>query len=279
MAAIRVTNIQRGCVYDGKGVRTTFFLQGCHLTCPWCCNPETSHETSRAFFDADKCGKRIAEKSVICGACVKAGGDRPMENCPFGYVKPTSTMMLPDEVTAICMNDVSLFQTSGGGVTFSGGEPLLQSDNLHDILKELKAHNIDVALETTLAVGTPKLIRLVDFIDEFIIDYKLQPCMNLYDKNYQQLISDNLKILPATKRIRNRLVFIDEMEKVTTNIIDIINHFGIRELELLKCHNLAISKYQRLSLVNRDFSASEEKMEHFKTVIETNGTIVKLLKI
>lgn len=279
MKSLRITNVQRGCVYDGRGVRTTFFLKGCHFSCPWCCNPETSFQVADNFFDSDECSNRMKSNSVICVSCSRKEGRRPDSQCPFGYVKPTSSELPLQEIVKMSMKDISLFNMSGGGVTFSGGEPLLQSYNLLDLLVELKKKNIDTALETTLAVEASKLAPLVDYIDEFIIDYKLQPCMNLYDEGYNHLISDNIQLISNTKRKRHRLVFIDGMETVVDDIFGRLEKFGIKYIELLKCHNLAQSKYLRLNIENKDFSASEEKMENFRVQIESKGITANILKI
>lgn len=279
MKHLRITNTQRGCVYDGKGVRTTFFLHGCHFSCPWCCNPETRCTATQIFFDEEKCARRIKEKSSICIPCVKNGGTRPIEKCPFEYAKPASSLIPCDEILKVCLNDKSLFTTGGGGVTFSGGEPLLQSENLCELLNILKDHDIDVALETTLAIDASKLTPIIDFVDEFIIDYKLQPCMMLYDSHYKDLIRQNLKLIPKSKRFRHRLVFINEMEDVADDIVEALNRLGIKELELLKCHNLAESKYRRLNIVNKDFQASDEKIRKFKSTLQTKGVSVRILSV
>lgn len=79
MKSLEVTNIQRGCVYDGPGVRTTVFLKGCSLCCPWCCNPETITREDAFYIDNSKCLKYQGISSSICNACEKYGGENLSE--------------------------------------------------------------------------------------------------------------------------------------------------------------------------------------------------------
>ena len=207
---LRVINIQRGCVYDGPGVRTTVFLKGCSLHCPWCCNPETISYEEQWFIDDRKCVLRQGRSSQLCAPCERQDGTRSIQSCPYGVVEPTSYDYSTEELLEILLKDKELYKESHGGVTFSGGEPLLQSEELVTILSKLKGLNVHIVLETTL-VASEKAINLVlPYVDLYIIDLKLQPQMKLSDRSYLGSIKNKLSLM-RDKQKCFRLVFVDEV--------------------------------------------------------------------
>ena len=130
---VRITDIQHFSFHDGPGIRTTVFLKGCNLRCPWCANPE----------------------------CIssKIQGE-------FGYDIPL------DELKNEILKDEPYYKT-GGGVTFSGGEPLLQVKYLEPLLKSLKLKNINICFETALFIPKEYLFIANLYVDEFIVDIKM----------------------------------------------------------------------------------------------------------
>lgn len=133
---LKITNIQRGCVYDGPGVRTTVFLRGCTYRCPWCCNPETISERDH-YLDWAKCQDYKGRTSTLCDSCERLGGKKPLSECPFGVYEKTYKEYDAKSLERELEKDYELMRASGGGVTFSGGEPLLFAKELEPILESL----------------------------------------------------------------------------------------------------------------------------------------------
>lgn len=269
MKGLDISSIQRGSVHDGTGMRTTVFLNGCRLKCPWCCNPETSISNS-PFVDFDQCKINKKQFPAICDKCELNHGNRPKTECPFSLVSLTSKLYSQEEIYEILAKDFELFKISGGGVTFSGGEPLLQYDALLPLLMILKKQSVNIAVETTLFVPDVSLLSIVPFIDEFIIDLKLQSAMFLRSDRYIKLINERLQKIIDKEKIF-RVVFVNEMHDKASIVADKLLCLGIKHIELLKCHNLAQKKYMKLSIPFADYSASTEKMSLFQKQLTTYG--------
>jgi pyruvate formate lyase activating enzyme len=144
-----VFNIQRFSVHDGPGVRTTVFLKGCPLSCSWCHNPE-SQEVSPSFV-------RLRHRCMQCGRCsdeelanpVVVGKDAcDVEACPTGALQHVGERMDVDTLVRALLRDGIFFDESGGGVTISGGEPLVQAPFVSAVLRRLRAEGVHTALDT-----------------------------------------------------------------------------------------------------------------------------------
>lgn len=176
-----VTNIQRFCLHDGPGIRTTVFLKGCTLHCPWCCNPENIAAQPQYYFQAKKC---IAQNGRCpYGSCPFAGGGSVQENlahltqqqqrqCKSGALGIYGRWYTAEELYAGLMKDKP-FWGREGGVTFSGGEPLLQMEALESVLAVLKQEGVDLCAETALYVPPGAVKTAVRYFDELYVDIKL----------------------------------------------------------------------------------------------------------
>ena len=228
---LNVFDVQRTCVHDGPGIRTTVFFRGCNLRCRWCQNPE--------------------------GLSFK--GDS-------GY----SMGDLLDIVT----RDKRYYFSSGGGVTLSGGEPLLQdSDSLVGLLKRLKEKNIKVAVETTFHVPWENISKAAPYVDLFLIDLKIVGDDELHKRctgRDSKLIRGNLERLhELSAGVRFRMVMIPGItdgEENIKNTAEMLKSLGYRSIELLKYHNLYEGKaerlgleYEKLNITTEQSSASLEK--------------------
>lgn len=258
MKPLRITNIQRGCVLDGPGVRTTVFLKGCSLRCPWCCNPEAISFDEQFYLNNDKCLLQKGIVSRICDICERNGGEHSITDCPFGVAEAVSTDYDINPLIEILIKDVALFRETQGGVTFSGGEPVLYAQELAPILTKLKENDINIAFETSLVVPEVNISLLRPYVDYWIVDLKLQPQMKLYSEEYMGLISNNLYYITYANAWF-RMVFVDEMFAERKMVINRLHQLSVGKLELLCCHNIALNKYLRLNLKNEYYCADYNK--------------------
>ena len=278
---IRATNIQRGCVYDGPGVRTTVFLKGCTMKCPWCCNPETISSEADYFIDDSKCQLRKGIHSKLCVSCERNGGNQTISLCPFGVCEPTSHDYSVSELFEILSKDFDLMRSSGGGVTFSGGEPLLQIDALEPLLELLNNEGINIAFETTLTTNVESVEKAVNYADTMIVDVKLQPQHPLYNnKSYIKRLSNMLNICRENNQhVIFRLVFTDDMLNNSINTVSVLKTLNMDSIELLKCHNLGNNKYTKLNFSNADCTASFESLESFAVILGNENIRVEKLSV
>ena len=213
---LKVSKIQRTCVQDGAGIRTTVFFQGCGLRCLWCQNPESL--TSKLYDDAL--------------------GDQTVE-----------------EILDVVLRDKAYYRNTGGGVTLSGGEPLLQdTKSLETLIQALNKEGIKVAIETTLFVKWETIESLIPLIDLFFVDFKAMD-NELHKKltgQSNELILSNLKKLVNSKaNIKFRMVMVPEHNDSEANIKDtaeLIKSYGFDTIELLKYHNMYEDKAKRLNI-------------------------------
>lgn len=254
-SSITVTSIQKLCIHDGNGLRTTVFLKGCFLCCPWCCNPETISTHKSYFYNPEKCLHRQQIESVFCINCEIKGGKCPKEECKIGAYKPTSQSYTTDELLQILLKDKYLYEESNGGVTFSGGEPFLQTSNIKELLQCLKQKSINIAFETSLFCSHNSLCSLLPYIDTFLIDLKLQFGFIInkeLNNDYNNDFFKNIRLLQKqpNKHIVYRYVFIPESlknEKRKKEFITNLSALNINKLEILPYHNLAKKKYEQLN--------------------------------
>ncbi|MBQ8508287.1 MAG: glycyl-radical enzyme activating protein [Clostridia bacterium] len=177
-----IFNIQRFSIQDGPGIRTTVFMKGCPLRCKWCHNPESNRAVPELFYDPDKCvgcqscaavcerhsfdGGLHAFDRDSCRGCGKCA-----ERCYTGALELCGKTMSADEVLHEVMKDID-FYTDGGGMTVSGGEPMMQFDFTLELLQKAKAAGLHICMETC-GYAPPERIRAVaPYVDIFLFDYK-----------------------------------------------------------------------------------------------------------
>jgi pyruvate formate lyase activating enzyme len=181
-----IFDIKRFAIHDGPGIRTTVFFKGCPLSCWWCHNPESQSANPSLLYreqvcvrcgacvevcpqsarSLDDCGAVVVEQALCnnCGTCVEA--------CPAGAMEKVGRTVTVDELMAEIEKDSPFFDQSGGGVTFSGGEPLSQSEFLGDVLDHCVDHDIHTAVDTC-GFAKPAVLRAVaEKTDLFLFDLK-----------------------------------------------------------------------------------------------------------
>ena len=207
-----VFNIQKFSVNDGPGIRTTVFIKGCPLRCIWCHNPESKHAYPEIMYNKAKCAGCGACLSVcdkkahnvnnsvhiydrsLCTSCGKCA-----EACVFGAIEIAGKVMDSEEVIAEVMRDKVFYDTSGGGMTLSGGEPMMQFDFTYELLSLAKKEGLHTCMETCGYARPEDFKKIAPFVDIFLFDYKVtDPTLH---KKYigadNELILKNLFMLDA----------------------------------------------------------------------------------
>ena len=254
-AKIRVTAIQRLCVNDGPGVRTVVFLKGCYLECPWCCNPEAIHYDKDYYLNKGRC--HFPSQTSFCRQCELHGGGIQKDCCPLGAFEKTCQDYESEELFVLLMRDENLYR-NGGGVTFSGGEPLLQAIALEPLLKKLKDNGIHIAFESSLYAPTEKYDTVKTFVDCWIVDLKFQYGYFLNRDIEMDKDSLDRNLLDLQKRKNNiiyRMVIMSEILWKLDTIVENLKNHHVETLELLPCHSLAENKYKELNKSFRRFKA------------------------
>lgn len=277
MKPLEVTAIQRGCVYDGHGVRTTIFFRGCSFSCPWCCNPETLYKNPAFFLNDDKCLNLKGIISSLCVECERNGGNKSLSHCPFGVYEPVSKLYDAHQLLQIVKQDEEVFRKSGGGITLSGGDPLIHAATLKPFLQSLFNEGISCAIETTLYFKqTDVLESIISLIKEWIVDLKLQ--IENYKTDYVDVVACNLDLLRENGcDIRFRIVHVDTLN--TEDILRVFALLNVNSVEVIKCHSLSKVKYKKLGLSFLDYSSSEDSYNKFVCDLRNNGINVRQLKV
>ena len=193
-----IFDIQKNSFVDGPGIRTTVFFKGCNLHCQWCHNPESQSFEKQMLFYKDKCtgcGKCLEvcpnhlKKCSFCGKCEIY--------CPSNARKICGKEYTSDEVLAEVIKDKAFYHNSNGGVTFSGGECMLQIEFLTEILKLCKENGIHTAVDTAGNVPWDYFKRILPFTDLFLYDIKVfsKEKHEKYTGVSNELILNNLKFL------------------------------------------------------------------------------------
>ena len=261
-----VFDIQKFSIHDGPGIRTTVFLKGCPLRCAWCHNPESKDTGVELSFLPDKC--------IGCGFCFKVcpNGCHVMENdkhvllrdrcdecgkcteeCYSQALEMVGKKMDVGEVLAEVLKDKPFYDTSGGGMTISGGEPLAQAQFTRDLLFSAKEEGLHTCIETSGQGKSANLREMIPLVDIFLFDYKAtSPEIHReYVGTDNNLILENLKILDdvgAEIFLRCPMVpDINADDEHLHGIADIANrHAGIKQIDILPYHPLGISKSEKI---------------------------------
>jgi len=270
-----IFDIERNSFVDGPGIRTTVFFKGCNLCCAWCHNPESQSLRPQMMFYKDKCtgcGKCIEkcpnalEKCELCGKCTLYCPHDAREICGKEYTV--------DGVMREILKDKAFYDNSGGGVTFSGGECMLQIDFLEEILKECKRNGIHTAVDTAGHVPFERFEQIISYTDLFLYDVK---CFDSdKHKKYtgvgnERILSNLKKLLRMDKTVWVRIPIVpgvndsDSEMKEIKNYLDSYGH--PEKVELLPYHAMGEHKYTALGKEVQTFSVpSEEKMSQLKKI-------------
>lgn len=283
---IEVCSIQKLCVHDGPGIRTTVFLWGCYLNCPWCCNPETINPFVSHFYRRNMCLLEQNVRSSLCLDCELLEGKRKKEACPLGAYKRISSFYSVDDLLRILLEDSSLYKESGGGVTFSGGEPFLQAEQIAPLMKRLKGHGIHIAIETSGYFPHSVLSLLEDCIDLYLVDLKLQAGFIKASWLECDYLSDFQKNLyywqEHDRQLIYRMVYIPEILDSSSkwnSLFSSLQQMHVKSIQLLPYHNLAKAKYAQLDLSMKEFSIpSPDRMDLFRFFLNSHAIECEILQ-
>lgn len=281
-------DIKRYSINDGPGIRVTVFLKGCPLSCIWCHNPESISPKVQKMYSHSKCigcsdcvehcpenaltltNEGIitqVEACTLCGICA--------EVCPTKAMEMTGKLDTVENIMKMIERETVFMDQSEGGVTFSGGEPLRQSEFLIELLDACGRNGIHRTVDTSGFANTETLLEVAKRTDHFLYDLKMMNSEKhkKYTRVPNEKILSNLKILAETgASINIRIPFIkgvnsdnENMEKTAIFIAGLSGEKKI--VNLLPYHNIMTKKYQKLGGDYQQDELSEPTMEDKKTAL------------
>lgn len=273
MSSGMIFDIEHGSFVDGPGIRTTVFFKGCNLRCAWCHNPESQSAKSQKLYYADRClhCERCREvcpspdSCIFCGRCARV--------CPRGAVQLRGEKRTADKVMTEILLDRDFYGESGG-VTFSGGECMLQPEFLAELLSRCRQSGIHTAVDTAGDVPFSAFERILPLTDLFLYDIKCidpEKHRKWVGAGNERILQNLGRLLQTAKPVWIRVPVIpgvngsvDEMRQIR----DFLNKHGWPErIELLPYHRLGENKYPALGLEEQIFSVPDsEKMAALKAV-------------
>lgn len=251
---VLITNIQRFSLHDGPGIRTTVFFKGCSVRCPWCSNPENLEARPEKYMKDGRPG--IYGRYMSCGELY----EEVMKDGLFYRQQGLGTGLdaLP------------------GGVTYSGGEALLQADKLEPLFQRLKDAWVHQCVETCLFVPADRLALAMQYIDLFYVDIKIldeERCRSILHGDLDQYLTNVNTLFEAQKPVVFRVPVIGgytDREKNIRAIVELIKRYPPLKVELIKEHNLGQSKYISLGKSPPELEAvTDEAMERYREKIES----------
>ncbi|MCQ2508622.1 MAG: glycyl-radical enzyme activating protein [Dorea sp.] len=308
-----ITNIQRYSIHDGDGIRTTVFFKGCPLRCTWCHNPETQYFRKQPTYDREKCAgcgnclnacpeqaitaiehvqmvtdaegnvseqkgmKVVTDPSVckVCGQCVDYCNLNLREICGKEYTV--------NELIKEVKKDEMFYETSGGGVTFSGGEVMVQDmDYLVAVCKKLHRYGISINFDTCGYAPYENFEKILPYADTFLYDIKAidDEVHKQYMGVSNELILENLrKLSKAGAKLYIRIPTIKEVngkKEDMKQVIDFLtdNQIRVAQINLLPYHNTGSGKYDKIGVEyeGTHFTApTNEEMEELQAMFQAAG--------
>jgi pyruvate formate lyase activating enzyme len=289
-----VFNIQRYSIDDGPGIRTTVFFKGCPLSCVWCSNPESQNlapELMHRDSICKRCYRCVAacpvgaiavgangvvidrEVCTVCGDCVEA--------CPHDAMRITGKEMTVDEVFEVVERDIDFYRDSGGGITLSGGEVLLQPEFALALLKRCREAGLHTCVDTSGQGSTDGLMKLLPYVDLFYFDIKhLDPKVHQAQagRSNEAILRNFAVVAESDVPLAVRVPVIPGFNDTSDAISDIAElvatHAPRAVVHLLPYHRYGQQKYEMLGLDYELAAAetpSQEFMQAARRIVESRG--------
>ncbi len=259
-----IFDIRRYCVHDGPGIRTTVFFKGCPLDCLWCHNPESRSAEIQQFPFERKLGESVFQELETIGRVVDT-----------------------EELIREILKDLVFYDESGGGVTFSGGEPLQQPGFLMEIARACKAKGIHTALDTSGYASQKDLELVMPFIDLYLYDIKgIDPEQHTAHtgKENAQILQNLRFLFGQGRKVIIRFPVMPGLNDSGNNLLDMMhflrnNPSDFREIHLLPYHSIHKNKYEKLGMKYQFKELPEpdrDKLLELKAGFESVGFRVKI---
>lgn len=285
--SVIITNIQRSSFHDGNGIRTTVFLKGCTLHCPWCANPENISTNKEYYLEEKNCIKEnltcmCNRNCPILSSCT----DYSSVSCPVGAIEKIGEEYTQEDLYYELLKDKVYYSTTNGGITFSGGEPLLQLYKLENLLQRLKQEKINTTVETSLFCPEKNLTKIIEYISFYYVDVKsLEKSIveNVLGGKIE-LFFQNLDLLfKCSENIVFRLPLVKDIT-VTDNSLKLLDSFLSNykplRVEFFNVHELGKEKYKKLKKQFIHFEEIDNKYkESLKAICLKNNISCKELEI
>ena len=244
-----IFDIQECTFHDGPGGRITIFTKGCPLRCTWCHNPEGLTMTKEIMYKKNKC--------IHCNAC---DSFKLPNNCPTNALITVGQEMTPQEIINKVINLKDTLEMMEGGVTFSGGEPTLQSNELIYILKELQKNKIHTCIETCGYCDSNDFKEIIQYCDMVIMDIKIinEQDHIKYTKQSNKIILDNaLTLMNNHQNYLFRTPLIPNITDTIDNLNDIKEFIKDSHWEQIPNNPLAYLKYEQI--ISKEISLHNDK--------------------
>ena len=272
----RVFAIEEFSTFDGPGIRMTVFMKGCPMRCEWCHNPEGQK------YEVEY--KRVKNGCLSCGACLREGvlNERSVEACPKGLVRICGDDLSVEDLCKKVERNADILRQTGGGVTFSGGEPLMQADFVRECMLFLRG-KVNCALQTCGQVDEKTFGKALEATDLVLYDLKLidgdeheKYCGVRNEsilKNYRTLAKSGKEFITRVPLIPG----VTDTEKNLSAVAELLEGLDVKRVELLPYNKLTGSKYSSLMRTYHPSFDEKKKVETRTDIFEKHDIQCRIM--